>query len=115
MKTRRHIDIPLRSPEGSSRALWRDLAESLAWQIDIGRLPAGARLPATRPLARQLAVSRTTVVAAYDELASRGYVWARVGDGAYVADIAARDAPPLTDRMRLTGCGPDATTLVLIT
>jgi GntR family transcriptional regulator / MocR family aminotransferase len=37
-----------------------------------GRLPTGARLPASRELAAQLSVSRTTVVVAYDRLIGEG-------------------------------------------
>jgi GntR family transcriptional regulator/MocR family aminotransferase len=114
LKTRRRIDVPVRCPRGGSGPLWRGLAESLAWQIDIGRLSPGSRLPATRTLARDLAISRTTVVVAYDELASRGYLRARVGDGAYVGKPAERRTPALRDRVCLTGGAPDGTTLVLI-
>jgi GntR family transcriptional regulator / MocR family aminotransferase len=114
LKRRRHIDVPLRSPRPGSTALWRALADSIAWQIDIGRLAIGSRLPATRTLARQLGISRTTAAAAYDELASRGYLRARVGDGAYVTTLDQRDTPMLTDRPRVIGSTPDATTLVLI-
>lgn len=53
-------------------------------------------------------------MAAYDELTSRGYLRARVGDGAYVATLEERATRPLTARMCLTGSSPDATTLVLI-
>ena len=113
MKTRRRIDVPVRSPRAGSGPLWRGLAESLAWQIDIGRLSAGTRLPATRTLARDLAVSRTTVAIAYDELASRGYLRARVGDGAYVTSIAARRAE-LPPHARVTCQAPDGTLLLLV-
>ena len=114
MKTRRRIDVPVRRPRAGAGPLWRGLAESIAWQIDIGRLNAGSRLPATRTLARELAISRTTVAVAYDELASRGYLRARVGDGAYVGPPEERRTPPLRERRYLTGGAPDGTTLVLI-
>jgi len=39
-----------------------------------GRLPPGCRMPGTRALAEQLAVSRNTVTAAYDHLAAEGYI-----------------------------------------
>jgi GntR family transcriptional regulator/MocR family aminotransferase len=55
------------------------------------RLPAGARLPATRVIAAELGISRNVVVSAFDELISEGYLEARVGSGTYVA----RDLPPL--------------------
>ncbi|HEY7225274.1 MAG TPA: PLP-dependent aminotransferase family protein [Micromonosporaceae bacterium] len=49
-----------------------------------GRLPAGARLPATRVLAEQLDVSRTTVALAYERLVAEGYLQGRVGAGTFV-------------------------------
>ncbi|MDF1721824.1 MAG: PLP-dependent aminotransferase family protein [Minwuia sp.] len=52
-----------------------------------GRLGAGNRLPSSRDLAGELGVSRTTVVAAYDQLQSEGYLEQRRGSGAFVADI----------------------------
>src|SRR5688572_28936053 len=44
------------------------LASALARAIDLGVLPPGTRMPAERELARELALSRTTIVAAYDRL-----------------------------------------------
>lgn len=44
------------------------------------------RLPATRALAQELSVSRTTVVGAYDQLISEGYLKTKVGGGTFVAD-----------------------------
>ncbi|MGK2852116.1 MAG: GntR family transcriptional regulator [Candidatus Limnocylindrales bacterium] len=41
------------------------LADALGRAIGVGLLPPGTRLPAERELARQLALSRTTIVAAY--------------------------------------------------
>jgi len=53
-----------------------------------GRLPAGARLPASRTLAAELALSRNTVLAAYEQLQAEGFLLGRVGSGSYVAPIA---------------------------
>lgn len=47
---------------------------------------AGARLPASRTLAAELSVSRTTVQAVYDQIISEGYLTARRGSGTFVAD-----------------------------
>jgi GntR family transcriptional regulator/MocR family aminotransferase len=64
-----------------------------------GRLPPGARLPATRELAAQLSVSRTTVTVAYDRLMSEGFVTGRVGAGTFVSD----DLPGAGHRTGATG------------
>lgn len=61
------------------------LAEALARAIEVGLLPPGTRLPAERELARQLALSRTTIVAAYDRLRLAGLARSRQGSGTRVA------------------------------
>lgn len=68
-------DLPLR----------RRIYEAVRDAIVDGVLPPGARLPSSRDLARQLAMSRNTVVSALDDLLAEGYVEARVGSGTYVA------------------------------
>lgn len=50
-----------------------------------GLLPVGAKLPATRELARTLGLSRTTVATAYDMLVAEGWAHAHVGQGTFVA------------------------------
>ncbi len=50
-----------------------------------GRLRVGERLPPTRVLAGQLAVSRNTVSIAYERLGAEGYLSGRVGAGTYVS------------------------------
>jgi GntR family transcriptional regulator/MocR family aminotransferase len=49
-----------------------------------GRLKAGDRLPATRELARSLAVSRSTVTAAYERLLGEGLAASRAGAATFV-------------------------------
>jgi DNA-binding transcriptional MocR family regulator len=61
------------------------LAAALARAIDLGLIPPGTRLPAERELARELALSRTTIVAAYDRLRLGGLVRSRQGSGTRVA------------------------------
>jgi DNA-binding transcriptional MocR family regulator len=61
------------------------LAAALARAIDLGLVPPGARLPAERELARELALSRTTIVAAYDHLRLAGLARSRQGSGTRVA------------------------------
>jgi GntR family transcriptional regulator len=50
-----------------------------------GDLPIGERLPTTRELAVRLGVSPRTVEHAYEELASRGVVAARPGQGTFIS------------------------------
>jgi DNA-binding transcriptional MocR family regulator len=93
---RRHLPGP--------GGLYRRLADAIAAVIGTDDLPVGARLPAERPLAEALAISRSTVVAAYDELRARGLVESRRGSGTTVAAAAGRGRTGADKRMP-TGYG----------
>lgn len=69
---------------GTGPAYARLAAAVRALVVD-GRVPLAARLPAERDLATRLAVSRTTVTAAYDALRAQGYVHARQGAGTFTS------------------------------
>jgi len=60
------------------------LTAALREAIESGALEDGSRLPAERVLARMLAVSRSTVAAAYRTLTREGLVEGRRGSGTYV-------------------------------
>ena len=66
--------------------LYRWLYEELRSAILTGRLHPGARLPATRDLAEQYGISRPTIVTAFEQLRSEGYVEGKVGSGTYVSE-----------------------------
>lgn len=69
------------SPEPLYRQLYRAIRE----MILTGRLQPGARLPASRTLARDLGLARNTVMAAFEQLHAEGYVGGRVGAGSFVS------------------------------
>ena len=69
------------------QGLSRQLYQALRQRVLDGRLGSGTRLPATRDLAAALAVSRNSVVRAYDQLYAEGYIESRVGDGTYVSQL----------------------------
>ncbi len=71
------------------RPLRAQLEDGLREAVRSGRLPAHARLPATRALAADLGLSRRLVVDAYAQLLAEGYLLARRGAGTFVADAAA--------------------------
>lgn len=76
---------------GWSRAqgpLYRLLAHALRTAILEGDISAGTRLPAERVLADALAVSRNTVVAAYDELEQEALIKRRHGSGTWVESLS---------------------------
>lgn len=53
-------------------------------------LRAGERIPATRTLAKEIGVSRTTVIDAVDRLIAEGMLVSRVGAGTFVTDTLDR-------------------------
>ncbi|WP_434678860.1 PLP-dependent aminotransferase family protein [Pseudomonas sp. R1-18] len=68
-----------------ARGLGQQLYQALRQRILDGELAGGTRLPASRDLAVTLAISRNSVLRAYDQLLAEGFIEARVGDGTYVA------------------------------
>ncbi|HST42363.1 MAG TPA: PLP-dependent aminotransferase family protein [Conexibacter sp.] len=74
--------------------LHAQLEQQLREQVRDGRLPPGTRLPATRELAQQLAVSRGVVVEAYAQLTAEGYLATRRGAGTIVATAPRMLRPP---------------------
>ncbi len=75
----------VRLDPGSGVPLYRQLAEAVQEAIRDKSLAAGVRLPATRVLMKGLNVSRNTVLSAFEQLATDGYILSRPGSGAYVA------------------------------
>ncbi|WP_160108467.1 PLP-dependent aminotransferase family protein [Pseudomonas izuensis] len=69
------------------KGLSRQLYQALRMRVLDGRLASGTRLPASRDLAAALAISRNSVVRAYDQLYAEGFIEGRVGDGTYVAQL----------------------------
>jgi GntR family transcriptional regulator/MocR family aminotransferase len=66
--------------------LHRQAYRALRSAILTRRLAPGAKLPATRVLARELGLSRNTVLAAYEQLVAEGYAAARTGSGTTVCE-----------------------------
>jgi GntR family transcriptional regulator/MocR family aminotransferase len=80
--------LPLSLPSPPANAsLYRWLYDELRAAILDGRLRPGARLPATRDLAGAYRLSRATIVTAFDQLKSEGYVEGRSGSGTYVSQV----------------------------
>ena len=62
--------------------LFRCLREAIVARV----LPPKTRLPASRDLAKEMQVSRNTVLSAYEQLQAEGYVEARIGQGTWVVE-----------------------------
>ena len=85
------LDLPAPGSRDASRSLYEQLKAAIA----DGRLPPGARLPATRRSAAFLGVSRNTAAAVYERLASERLVVSRSGSGVFVASRAPARRQPL--------------------
>ncbi len=84
--------LELFAPDTKSDApIYRQLADSIRNAIAAGEFSRGTRLPATRELAGQLGLNRSTVSAAYAILEQSGLLAGQVGRGSFVA--AANPAP----------------------
>lgn len=82
------------------------LVAALRRDILDGRLRAGDAMPSTRGLARELAIARSTIVAAYEQLAGEGYLELRQGAATRVAELGPRQAQGSADGSRSDA--PDA-------
>lgn len=86
MKRAAVFELVLPLPDsGKFPSRW--LYEALRAEMLEGRLRPGSRLPATRDLARQYALARGTIVNAFEQLKSEGYIEGNVGSGTYVNKI----------------------------
>jgi GntR family transcriptional regulator/MocR family aminotransferase len=65
--------------------LHEQVERSIREKIQAGRLAAGARLPSTRSLAKELGISRGVVTEAYSQLAAEGYLLTSQGAPVRVA------------------------------
>ena len=95
----------------------QQIARQIRSLVLSGRLKPQSRLPSTRALSEELAVARATVVEAYEQLLSEGYLETRSGSGtrtisyalsarqAGKSSVASRRPSP---RKGMTVCDPSA-------
>lgn len=102
-RQRSHWESPVEGRRGvlialklvRDRPLQQQLFEQLRELIASGRLLAGTRMPSTRMVAEQFAVSRMTVLLAYERLIAEGYLETIPAKGTFVSRpaAAAMDCP----------------------
>jgi len=105
----------------SRQPLYLQLRNVLRRSILDHHLPPGAKLPSTRALAKDLAISRNTVVNAYEALSAEGLVSGAVGSGTRVTATVRRSRLDLWNVLRkshfptdaLPICDPDGNPLYL--
>jgi len=86
-------DLPLTLEAGGHAPLFVRISQAVARDIARGRLRPGHALPGSRTLAATLGVHRSTVIAAYAELAAQGWVTTRPA-GATIVAAASPDERP---------------------
>jgi GntR family transcriptional regulator/MocR family aminotransferase len=74
-------------PQTPHTPAYQWLYTALRTQILSGQLRTGTRLPSSRDLARQYGLARGTIINAFQQLQSEGYVQGSVGAGTYVSRV----------------------------
>jgi GntR family transcriptional regulator/MocR family aminotransferase len=82
----------------AERTISSQLTSALRKLILDGALKPGDRLPASRTLAGELSIARSTVVEAFEQLVSEGLIDSRIGAGSFVSGIALAKSPPRQPR-----------------
>ncbi len=91
--------------KSSKIPVYIQIYEELKNQIISGEMKAGERLIATRTLAQDYHLSRNTVLLAYQQLESEGFVSSKIGSGFYVEEI-----PKIADTRPETETAADSET-----
>jgi GntR family transcriptional regulator/MocR family aminotransferase len=92
-ETSQPVELLLSIRRDGPETLVAQIEDQLRVAIRDGSLRAGAQVPSTRDLARQLGVSRRVVVDAYGQLAAEGYLLLRQGARPQVSATGAASAP----------------------
>ena len=95
--------LPLHLQPESHIPLYVQLRDQLRALVHSGELRTGDRIPASRELAGQLGVHRTTVANAYAELESEGLIQGMSGRGTFICGMQAKQFSPPP---RTNGHGP---------
>jgi GntR family transcriptional regulator/MocR family aminotransferase len=78
-------DVQLALEADAETPMFLQLSQEIMEKIQRGLLKPGARLPGSRTLAKQLKVHRNTVLAAYGELESQGWLESQEARGTFVS------------------------------
>ncbi len=102
----RNWELKLVLDRASQASLGAQIVRVLIDDISGGRVAPGTVLPGSRVLAGRLGVSRKTVVEAYDELASQGWIVSEPQRGTFVASALPASGPlaPLTGPRMAAAC-----------
>src|SRR5262249_51776519 len=92
--TRRPSTVPIaiRIDSHCRLSLHDQIGEQIKNLIIEGKLRAGCQIPSSRQLAEHLGVSRNTVLFAYNQLTSEGYIDTKKGSHTYVSEAHPQSA-----------------------
>jgi GntR family transcriptional regulator/MocR family aminotransferase len=93
--TRSGAILMVRVDRASATPLAEQIYGSIKTAIEAGRLRAGAPLPSSRALARDLGVARSTIILAFEHLRKEGFVDGRLGRVNCVRRGAVLSRPPV--------------------
>src|SRR6476619_4736198 len=85
------MDLALALDRDSNDTLQVQLFEQIRGMILRGRLKSGMKLPPSRRLAESMAISRNTVLLAYERLAAEGYIQTRGTAGNFISLVLPDD------------------------
>lgn len=98
--------LPVRLDRTAAAPLPAQLADRVRALVLAGTLHAGDRLPSSRALAAELAVSRAVTAQAYEQLVAEGWLEGRHGSGTFVAPTAPAARPTTAPRARPAPSAP---------
>lgn len=76
----------LRLNAGSSQAIYIQMANGITRLIQSGVLKPGSKLPSIREMAKQLKLNPNTIVAAYEEMMTQGWIYSKPRSGVIISE-----------------------------
>jgi len=90
--------LSIRIDPEAAQSLSTQLCVALRDIILTGGFAPGERLPASRTLANDLKLSRTTIIEAFSRLTDEGLIESRTGSGTFVSNVLAATRPKVQQR-----------------
>ncbi|MBB1485148.1 MocR-like pyridoxine biosynthesis transcription factor PdxR [Oceanospirillum sediminis] len=88
-----------------TRPMFEQLCDTIRHSVHRGVLTQNMTLPATRTLAQELAISRSTVVTAYEQLVAEGYLEGKPGAGYVVCAMGDTELPVASSERKRSVAG----------
>src|SRR5690349_7075253 len=104
----RSVLLSIRIDPDAPQPVSPPLCMALREMILTGGFAPGDRLPASRTLARDLGLSRTTIIEVFNRLTAEGLIDSQIGSGTFVSAVLAanRPRPPRAEVQPTTQAAP---------